>query len=206
MKTGLLTYLFLLISVYLLSQDIERDSLVFLDGMVMLPNDSTGIPDVHVLNLSKGTGTVTSLDGTFSLTVRDHDTLKFSCIGYQDYSVSINRVMTRKNLMIFMQADTVLMDEVRILPLGPRRFFKLRFMETRVPGEKIEELELNIPGIKEDPGYTPQTGIHFTGPIQFLYDAFNRSARLQRKLRKNREKYSRYLVPEVGDSLIYPEK
>ena len=108
--------------------------------------------------------------------------------------------------MIFLKTDTVLMDEVLISPLGPRRFFKLRFMETRIPEEKQLTFDLNIPELKNDPGYVPETGIRFTGPFQALYNAFNKSARLSRKLKNNREKYSKYLVPEVEDSLIYPEK
>ena len=179
---------------------------MYLRGIVALPDDSTGIPDVHVLNISKGTGTVTSLKGVFMISVRDRDTLKFTCIGYRDHSLIISSLLTRKNLLVFLYTDTVFMNEVLISPLGPRRFFKLRFMETRVEGEKLVEIDLHLPGIKKDPGYTPPTGIRFTGPVQFLYDAFNRSARLHRKLRKNREKYSRYLQPEVEDSLLYPEK
>lgn len=98
------------------------------------------------------------------------------------------------------------MDEVLISPLGPRRFFKLRFMETRVPEENQLTFHLNIPELKNDPAYVPETGIRFTGPVQALYNTFNKSARLSRKLKNNRKKYSKYLIPEVGDSLKYPEK
>lgn len=201
-----LSYLMVILCISVYSQEYAEDSLLYLNGIVALPSDSTGIPDVHVLNLSKGTGTVTSLTGAFMLSVRNQDTLKFSCIGYQDHFLIISSLLIRIDMMVFLHTDTVFMDEVLISPLGPRRFFKLRFMETRVQGEKAIEIDLHLPGIKKDPAYTPPTGIRFTGPVQFLYDAFNRSARLHRKLRKNREKYSKYIQPVVGDSLKYPEK
>ena len=171
----------------------------------MLIGDSTGIPDAHVLNLSKGTGTVSSRDGSFALNVRGSDTIKFSCIGFQDHFLSVSLLMLRKELMVFLKQDTILMDELLIHPLGPRRFFKYRFMELELP--KREELTLNLHlfGIKNDPAYVPPTTLTFTGPVQLLYDAFNKSARLSRKLRKNRKTYSGYLKPVKGDSLVYPE-
>ena len=70
-----------------------------------------------------------------------------------------------------------------------------------------EEPKLNMGFmLGNDPAYVPPTGISFTGPVQALYNTFNKQARLGRKLRKNREKYSKYLVPVQKDSLVFPEK
>ncbi|MDT8392773.1 MAG: hypothetical protein RQ761_02940 [Bacteroidales bacterium] len=201
-----MSYLLLISATCLWSQEYDADSLFRLKGLTVFSEDSMGIRDVHVLNLNRGTGTVSSYDGSFSIHARHHDTIKFSCIGYHDYFLRFNQTLMRRELMIFLKTDTVLMDEVLISPLGPRRFFKLRFMETRIPEEKQLTFDLNIPELKNDPAYVPETGIRFTGPVQALYNVFNKSARLSRKLKSNREKYSKYLVPEVEDSLIYPEK
>jgi hypothetical protein len=180
------------------------DSLYLLSGYTVTAVDSTPIPNVHVLNLSKGTGTVSSSDGSFGLSVRDLDTLKFSCVGMQDRYAYINTSILRPHLLVFMTADTVLMEEVRISPLPPRRFFRYVFLDTRFP--KPEPVELNLgPLLKADPGNIPPAGIQFGGPVQALYNTFNKKARLDRKLRRNRKKYSRYLVPEAGDSLVYPK-
>jgi len=133
------------------------------------------------------------------------DTLRFSCVGFQDYFLQINSSLLRTDLIITLMRDTILMDELRVSPLPPRRFFKYVFLETRLP--KKEEPDLNLFFfLGKDPGYVPEPGVHFTGPVQLLYNAFNKKARLDRKLRKNREKYSKYLVPEKGDSLVFPRK
>jgi hypothetical protein len=59
----------------------------------------------------------------------------------------------------------------------------------------------------KDPGYVPPTGIIIPkGPTQLLYDVFNKKARTKRKLKRNRNKYSGYITPVLGDTLIYPEK
>lgn len=187
------------------SQEAYPDSTMAFSGTVLSASDSALITNVHVINLSRGTGTATNRDGRFLLTVSDQDTIKFSCVGYHEYFVNIHLLLVRPEIMIFLEADTVLMDELRISPLPPRHFFKPVFMDTRVANEKIPDL--HIPGIKLIPGYTPPTGIIIpTGPAQLLYDAFNKKARLNRKLRNNRKKYTEYLIPEGGDSLVYPEK
>lgn len=187
------------------AQESKPDSLYHLTGYTLYAVDSTQISNVHVLNLSKGTGTVSSADGSFELFVRDLDTLKFSCVGMQDRYIYINTFILRPQLLVFMVADTILMEEIRISPLPPRRFFRYVFLDTKLP--KPEPLELNLgPLLKSDPGNVPPTGIRFGGPVQALYNAFNKKARLDRKLRNNRKRYSKYLVPEVGDSLVYPEK
>ena len=186
-------------------QEAMPDSLYFFSGFTIYSVDSSAIPDVHVLNLSKGTGTVSSIDGSFMLNVRNLDTLKFSCIGFRDYIMYINSSLIRPEMLILLRPDTVLMDELRVSPLPPRRFFRYVFLETRLP--QIKEPELNLMFLlKRDPANVLETGIRFTGPVQLLYNAFNKKARLNRKLRKNREKYSGYLEPVGGDSLVYPEK
>jgi len=174
------------------------DSTFLLSGKVLRRADSLSIPNTHVLNLSRGTGTITNAEGRFMLTVGDNDTLKFSCIGFKEHHMNINSMLLRSSVMVFLQTDTVMMDELRVTPLPPRRFFKYVFLETRVPDEKLPELNL-LPMIGNDPGNVPQSGIIIKGPAQMLYDAFNKKARLQRKLKRNREKYLPYLMPEEQD-------
>ncbi len=190
-------------------QEASPDSLSLFSGYALYSVDSVAIPNVHVLNLSKGTGTVSGQDGSFELLVRDADTLKFSCIGLRDHFIHINTLLLRPELMVFLLPDTIMMDELRVSPLPPRRFFRTVFLNTRLPKAESEfdVMSLNLGlMLKNDPANIPATGIHFTGPTQLLYNAFNKKARLDRKLRRNRKKYSKYLVPEVGDSLVWPEK
>ena len=184
------------------AQDDLPDSLYYFSGYTLYSVDSVVIPFVHVLNLNKGTGTVSNIDGSFELMVRDRDTLKFSCIGMRNHFICINALLLRPDLMVFLEPDTIMMEEVRVSPLPPRRFFKYVFLETRLPMKKMPDLNLSLM-LGSDPGNIPPTGIRFKGPVQMLYDAFNKSARLEKKLRRNRNKYSKYLRPEVGDSLVW---
>ena len=185
-------------------QKVANDSLYRFSGYVLHAHDSVALPNVHVLNLSKGTGTITSEKGTFVLSVRNTDTIKFSSIGFEDHHMIIRSLLLIDTVLIFLRIDTILMKEFTVYPFPPKRFFKLVFLETRVPDEK--KPEFRFPGLKNDPGYVPPVGIRMMGPTQFLYNTFNKKARTRRKLRNNRKRYSKYIVPEVGDSLVYPEK
>jgi len=205
LKKLIIISLFCLFGAGLAAQDVSPDSLFSFSGYAVYATDSAAIPFVHVLNLSKGTGTVSGEDGSFELYVRDFDTLKFSCIGLRDHYIHVNALLLRPELMVFLHQDTVLMDELRISPMPPRRFFKLVFLSTRIPPPKEIDLHLG-PLLKKDPGNIPPTGISFGGPVQALYNAFNKKARLDRKLRRNRNKYSKYITPVVADSLVFPEK
>jgi hypothetical protein len=185
-------------------QNVANDSMYRFSGTVLHAHDSMVLANVHVLNLSKGTGTITSEKGTFVLSVKNVDTIKFSSIGFADHYMIIRALLLRDTLMIYLRTDTVQMKEFTVYPFPPRRFFKLVFLETRVPDEKIPDF--CFPGIKNDPGYVPPTGLRMMGPTQFLYDTFNKKARTRRKLIKNRKRYSKYIVPEIEDSLVFPEK
>jgi hypothetical protein len=182
-----------------------QDTLVQYTGYVLHASDSSAIPNAHILNLTKGTGTVSSVYGTFELQVRNLDTLKFSCVGLQEHYYYVNTNVQRPRLFVYLEQDTIMMKEVRISPMPLRRFFKYVFLDTKVPVPEEPEINLGFM-LSNDPGYVPPTGIRFTGPVQGLYNAFNKKARLDRKLKKNRKKYSKYLNPEEGDSLVFPEK
>ena len=205
MKELLVITSFLLVSFLLSGQNARPDSLFLFSGYTLYAVDSVAVPYVHVLNINRGTGTVSAIDGSFELYVRDADTLKFSCIGLHDHYIRGQALLLQPNMLVFLSPDTIMMKELRISPLPPRRFFRNVFLETRLPIEEMKELNLG-PLIKRDPGNVPPVGIHATGPTQLLYDAFNKKARLSRKLRRNRDKYSKYIVPVTADSLVYPNK
>ena len=204
-KKTILVFIPVLVCGLVHGQEMSPDSLVRYSGYVLRADDGNAVPNAHILNLTKGTGTVSALDGSFELHVRNLDTLRFSCIGLQEKYYYINTNIQLPKLFIYLSQDTIMMEEVRISPMPPRRFFKYVFLETNVPIPEEPQLNLGF-GLDNDPGYVPPVGINFTGPVQALYNTFNNKARLDRKLRKNRKKYAKYLTPEEGDSLVFPER
>ena len=70
LKNTALTILILLISWQSFGQELNPDSLIRYTGHIFNATDSSFVPNAHILNLTKGTGTVSSADGSFELAMR----------------------------------------------------------------------------------------------------------------------------------------
>lgn len=82
--------------------------------------DETGLGLVGVVVAVKGTtvGTVTDLDGKFSLDVPVNSTIVVSCMGYLDYEV---KASSADVLDVVLTVDNELLDEVVVTALGIKR-------------------------------------------------------------------------------------
>ncbi|MEE1232097.1 MAG: carboxypeptidase-like regulatory domain-containing protein, partial [Phocaeicola sp.] len=78
--------------------------------------DQTGSPIIGASVLVKGTmrGTITNVDGNFSIDVAKGETLVISYIGYVNQEI----VPTGKNLSIVLKEDNEVLDEVVVLGYG----------------------------------------------------------------------------------------
>lgn len=82
--------------------------------------DEAGAPIIGANVVIKGTtrGTITDMDGNFSLQVSPGETLHVSYIGYIDYEVKLNN---QKNLTISMKEDSESLDEVVVVGYGTQK-------------------------------------------------------------------------------------
>ena len=94
-----------------------QDNVISVSGTV---KDTKGEPLIGVSVLVKGTtnGTVTDLDGKFTLKVSAGDILEFSYIGYASQSVTVTNA---NSLNITLSEDTQALDEVVVTALGIKR-------------------------------------------------------------------------------------
>lgn len=111
-----------------------QDNVISVSGIV---KDTKGEPLIGVSVLVKGTtnGTVTDLDGNFSLKVSVGDVIEFSYIGYAGQSVT---VANAKPLSIVLDEDTQKLNEVVVTALGIKRAEKA--LSYNVQQVKSEEL------------------------------------------------------------------
>lgn len=82
--------------------------------------DATGDPLIGVNVSVRGgtTGTVTNIDGAFSIAASKGDVLEFSYVGYTTKHQSVTEVLTYQ---IFLQEDARALDEVVVTALGIKR-------------------------------------------------------------------------------------
>lgn len=127
-RGALLAGLFLFFANFLVAQTIT--------GTV---NDNSGVGIPGVLILVKGTtrGTVTEVNGTFSIAASSNDTLAFSSTGF---ATVYERVGNRTQIVVTMQESILQLDEMVVTALGIRKESKkLGYATTTVGAEALTE-------------------------------------------------------------------
>ncbi len=125
------------LSAYLFSQQT-------ITGKITTPDDPMGIPGVNVFLKGTSTGTVTDLDGNYSIEVpSDTATLVFSFIGYntEERKVESNSVI---DILLVPTLESI--DEVIVTALGIKRDEKaLGYAVQEVKGDQVAQVkELDV--------------------------------------------------------------
>ena len=118
---------------------INQQSKIKITGTVV---DQAGIPiigaNITVKNQT-GTGTITDIDGRFTLEIPANSTLSISYIGYKNQEI---RVTSSKPLTINLQDDAEVLDEVVVTALGIKREEKaLGYAVQKVSGDQLTTIK-----------------------------------------------------------------
>ncbi len=87
-------------------------------GIVSGAGDNEPLPGVNVLLKGTTTGTVTDVDGRYTLQADQQATLVFSFVGYMNEEVNVGG---RTTINIVLQADVTSLDEVVVIGYGTER-------------------------------------------------------------------------------------
>jgi len=205
MKRILSLIFIIFISTNLFSQKIN-DSLLIFHARIISADSSKPLHNAHIISKFNRWGTISNDNGEFKMLVSDGDSLLISSIGYgaKVLRIDSSKVRFDKPYDIVMRKDTILINEIVIHAFWDYRTFKQLIVN-------MEPLNLdNFYPDWEGTGllYKDPTPLTFKGPIQALYDVFNQSAKLRRKLIKNRREYNK-LMMQMGrpnDTIpAYPE-
>lgn len=163
----------------------QSDSLFYFRGKIYDAEDMKSLSNVHVINERLGAGAVSSLDGSFRIASRIGDSLTFSLIGYGKVSVIVSSEtgMRFKNI-ITMRFDPIGLATVTIYGKTFAQFredFRLLKITPLLMHEGV------LQSIQEGTELLGNATGSFGGPIQLLYDRFNKTEVLRRKLENNRK-------------------
>ncbi|MEX2592871.1 MAG: TonB-dependent receptor [Anditalea sp.] len=104
-------------------------------GRVISSSDNQGIPGVNILVKGTTTGTVSDLDGSYSIDFPDEDgVLVFSSIGYATQEVAVNG---RTVIDVVMEEDMQGLDEVVVVGYGTQKRANVTGAVTTVSGEAL---------------------------------------------------------------------
>ncbi len=183
----------LLSSNSLSAQEQEKNTLFVLDAQLVTSDSLLPVPDAHVISKRKLWGNISNYDGRFKMYVDPYDTLMITSIGFSTRIFILNDSIRNMDvpIAITMEKDTVLINEVVIHAYWDYEVFKQLIIE--MPPLNLDQF---YPDLNENPlmYYDPTVAMAVMHPIQAIYDRFNRSARLQRKLIKNREEYNKIMI------------
>lgn len=171
----------------------QKSNLKLLEGVILTADSLKPILNAHIISKLNLWGTISDENGKFNLLIRYHDSILITSIGYRPIILFIEDTLSKdlKNFPVLMKQDTVLINEVIIRGFWDYRTFKQLIinMEPLDMGNFYEVAD----GIKKELDYNPAySGIK--GPVQALFDQFNKNARLERKLLKNRQDYNRLMI------------
>lgn len=111
-------------------------------GTVLSADDQTPLPGVNVQLKGTDQGTITDLDGLFSLEAGSNDVLVFSYIGYEDQEVLVG---DQNNFEISLATATELLDEVVVIGYGTAERKEITNSVASVDADEFNRGNVNDP-------------------------------------------------------------
>lgn len=101
--------------------------------------DDKGVPVIGASILEKNTlnGTVTEIDGTYTMTLEKSDVIVVSCIGYATKEITVGNQST---IDVILSEDTRLLDEVVVVGYGTQKKSDVSGSVTTVSGDKLTKM------------------------------------------------------------------
>jgi hypothetical protein len=84
-------------------------------GKVTSSDDGSSIPGVNIIEKGTSNGTVTDVDGNYSINVSDGATLVFTFVGFTSQEIAVG---TQTTISVAMSADVQSLTEVVVVGYG----------------------------------------------------------------------------------------
>ena len=191
------------------AQDKDEEKRVDFYGYVVTADSLYPIRNTHVISKMAHCGTITDLQGWFHILAYPTDTLWVSCVGYSRRLVAIDTTITSSDtLVIRLRPETITLREVTVLPFSNYEGFKemlINMPSIKTPDElkRLDE-DLKDLWLSHKPIGNGKPTIT-ANPIQYLYDKYNRTARFQATLKRNRKMYNEVLREQGRTDELLPD-
>lgn len=159
---------------------------IILSGQIVDEEDDTPVPYVTIANISKKQMVVGGEKGQFSITFDRNDTLEFSALGFNTYTLNLkdSAASFELHIKIALSQKAYKLEDVKIQAYKDEESFKKAILEMEVPVEE-ENTPIHIPGAY----YGPKRPASATGPISFITQKFGKQARFEKKLQQIKDEY-----------------
>ncbi len=115
-------------------------------GLVLTGDSLKPLPYASIWVKNTARGTTTDYYGFFSIPVYEHDTLRFTSVGYRDTQYVVPDTLTRSrySAVQLMTRDTIYLDETVVYPWPTRDQFRHAFIHTDVPSDDYDRAMRNL--------------------------------------------------------------
>lgn len=129
--------------------EVIQDSVIQFSGKVVTEDDNGDVIPLPYVNVAvKGTkrGASSEYDGYFSFVAKQGETVVFSRIGFNTVEYTIPDTLSSDyySWIQIMSQDTILLDEVVIMPWPSREHFKQELLAIDISDELREQAEKNL--------------------------------------------------------------
>jgi hypothetical protein len=167
LKKVLVTFLLLILVICRVSAQVEDKKFIQIDGLTA---DEKGylVPGVSIYSKELRRGAASDHRGIFSIISTPGDTVFFSAIGYKStlLTVPLSLTGTSYTTDVIMVSDTVIIEEVPILPWKTYSEFKRAVLENKPKDPLMENMEFNLALVEQqtwsDMRSTPGQGYRYT--------------------------------------------
>lgn len=147
----------------------------YLKGKLLQQHDSVPIPNAHIINISQSRGTITHLDGVFTISAQTGDIILLQALGFFSDTIIVDQNMEKQpgENIFTLQRRVYELSEVKIYPYATFAEFKQAFIN--FDNSKLEpEFKLVLPDVNY--ANIPETsgGVIIKGPITALYNTYSR--------------------------------
>ena len=161
-------------------------------GKVQSETSKSILQNVHVLNLNKVKGTITSSEGEFEIQAKANDTLYFSYIGYKPLKVVVTNDLIRfNNNTIELTELAFALEEIIIKPYQLTGYLEIDVKNAPVNTSTRYRI-VGLPNLGYEAGRRSRSGISkligaIFNPADFLNNLFKKKSAKMDKLRLMRE-------------------
>ena len=112
-------------------------------GTVITSEDGTTLPGVNIVEQGTTNGTITDLEGNYSLTVDGQDAvITFSLVGFEAQEVTVGNQTV---INVTLSLDILALDEVVVVGYGTQMKSELTGSVVSIPKERLEKMQFRDP-------------------------------------------------------------
>ncbi|OFY92443.1 MAG: hypothetical protein A3K10_16515 [Bacteroidetes bacterium RIFCSPLOWO2_12_FULL_31_6] len=193
---------FLILPLYNYAQ--TENNTITLSGIVFNKKDGLPVPKVSIMNYRTLDGVICTSRGYFEITIEKGDSLCFTSMGFDNYTLSFNE-NNLNNLKIYLTEATYNLKEITIWPYANKDEFRKAFKELKLPKELA--LDLHLPKINAIDTYSSYEapisgmpsglsgGYSIGGAFSALYEKYSKAG-------KERTAYKELLVKDSNKKMV----